>query len=126
MIELSLSKPHKPIALWMMTLVITMTPWLSFWTSPLLSNNSNGETVIVCTVNGFKSITLTPQFTADDVSDACAALQLADALSSSPLPSANKANLAPYPHTLNTPHFTYAYEVPHYSLYSSRAPPLLS
>ena len=112
-----------------MILVITMSPWLSFWTSPLLSNNAKGETVVVCTVNGFKSITLEPQasqLTLEEVSDYCAVLQLADALGSSPLPQVIISELLPTPFHLDTPYSAYVYHVPHLSLYSSRAPPALA
>lgn len=103
-----------------------MTPWLSFWTSPLLSSNAKGETIVVCTINGYKSITLeaqVPQLTLEEVSDYCAVLQLADALGSSPLPQIIIPALTPIPFQLDTPYSAYAYQVPHLSLYSSRAPP---
>lgn len=106
-----------------------MTPWLSFWTSPLLSTNAKGETVVVCTINGFKSITLepqTPELTLEEVSDYCAALQLADALGNSPPPQVNTPEFASTKFRLNTPYSAYVYQVPHLSLYSSRAPPALS
>ncbi|PWQ98594.1 hypothetical protein [Leucothrix pacifica] len=101
-----------------------MTPWLNFWTTPLISSNAKGETVIVCTVNGFKSVTLKAHLTLEEVSDYCAVLQLADALGSSPLPTPGIPAFTPTPFQQNTIYTSYVYRVPHLSLYSSRAPPV--
>lgn len=106
-----------------------MTPWLSFWTSPLISNNAKGETVVMCTINGFKSVTIkpqAPQLTLEEVSDYCAVLQLADALSGSPLPKVSTPQWQVTPYLLDTPYVSYVYHVPHLSLYSSRAPPAIA
>jgi len=126
LIALNTHSLHQSTARWLLILVITMTPWLSFWTSPLLSHNSQGETVILCTINGFQAVTLSPEqpeLTLQQATDYCAVLQLADALNSSPTPQINLGHVTKLPYQFNQPHLAYAYRVPHLSAYSSRAPP---
>lgn len=49
---------HKLFTIWILTLAIIMTPWLSFWTTPVLANNSQGETVVLCTLQGLQRVTV--------------------------------------------------------------------
>ncbi|PWQ98351.1 hypothetical protein DKT75_04275 [Leucothrix arctica] len=110
----------------MLSLMMLMTPWLSFWTSPhLISNNAN-QYLLVCTINGIEKRSISTL--SDQVVNwqtHCSALQLADILSHSALPTVETIILSKLPSEDQNRLSFYQHTVPHISAYTSRAPPYL-
>lgn len=103
-----------------------MTPWLSFWTSPLLVSNNTEKYLLVCTINGIEKLpTASLNHQVESWQEHCSALLLAEALSHSAPPTLEQFHLQKLISvTRATPSFYY-YTVPHTSSYISRAPPII-
>lgn len=109
---------------WWVISLLAMLPWLSFWTTPQLANRQ-GQTVVLCTLEGFKEATVYPQGLAWDGLH-CPALHLLDALGQGGAwarPAVLLPDVYPLPFARLRP---YVYSSQHFSVYSSRAPPPLS
>jgi len=106
-----LTKHHNSLATWLMVLTIMLTPWLSFWTTPVLANSGQGKTVVLCTLEGLQRVVLDKNNTHSEYgqwmgavpadiaepadSTPCAAIQLEQAFSQS-LPSSYFVSTARY------------------------------
>ncbi len=51
---------HNLLTTWLLTLTIIMTPWISFWATPVLAHNQQGEIVVLCTLNGLQRVAIKP------------------------------------------------------------------
>jgi hypothetical protein len=119
-------KQQRLTTLLMLSLMVFMTPWLSFWTSPHLISINTNQYQLVCTVNGIEKRSIsTPTNHVENWQTHCSALQLADILSHSALPAVESAVLSKYPSNNQSTLSFYKHTVPHISAYTSRAPPYL-
>lgn len=104
--------------------MMLMTPWLSFWTSPVLIGEHTNQQLLVCTINGveWRSIPSADK-QLEQWQEHCNALQLADTLSHSTPPNVDQKKLQRYPDKNKRSPSFYHYVVPHISAYIGRAPP---
>ena len=118
-----------------------MTPWLSFWATPVIGHNQQGETVVLCTLNGLQRVvvpttesaqlkdvdlyldsTLTVKADAQN-QQYCPALQLVKAFSQGLL-TAPIATPSPYPSNTLAPDGHYVFHTTDaFNAYRGRAPP---
>lgn len=118
------NQQDKLLVSWTLTLVLMMTPWLSFWTTPVLAVQ-HGEQMVLCTLQGLKAVTTGQNDQQiEDSTGHCPALQLLQAFSQT---AHTNSDNPPYLHhsaVPNTDNIHYFYTVPHLSVYAGRAPPL--
>ncbi|MEZ5479667.1 MAG: hypothetical protein R3E95_19980 [Thiolinea sp.] len=112
----------------LLLLTLALTPWLSFWTTPLLARTTQGETVVLCTLQGLKTVQLDrngviANTDADSSDWHCPALQLAKLFNQTTLPDLLVMPVHPQPRAQTLVDSSYTYTVPHLSVYVGRAPP---
>lgn len=115
------NRQDKLLLSWMLTLVIMMTPWLSFWTTPVLGHSQNGEQVVLCSLQ-----TVTIDQNGNIIKAAperCPALELLKVFSQTAHTDAGNLSGQHYPAQLSIITANYLYSVPHISVYTGRAPP---
>ncbi|MEZ5536305.1 MAG: hypothetical protein R3F02_11860 [Thiolinea sp.] len=118
---MSFNRQDKLLVSWMLTLVLMMTPWLSFWTTPVLGHAQNGEQVVLCSL---KTVTIDQNgklVTA--ATERCPALELLKVFSQTVHTATSYAPGPVYPTRLSVITSNYHYSVPHLSVYAGRAPP---
>lgn len=118
---MSFDRYDKLLISWTLTLVLMMTPWLSFWTTPVLGHSQNGEQVVLCSL---KTVTLDQNGNIIEApTEQCSALQLLKAFSQTTLADINQIPLERHSAQLSIITANYLYSVPHLSVYTGRAPP---
>ena len=118
---MSFDRQEKLLISWMLTLVLMMTPWLSFWTTPVLGQHQNGEQVVLCSL---QTITIDQNGNRIDTpTEQCPALQLLKAFSQTVHTDAGHMPGERHPAQLSVITPRYFYSVPHLSVYVGRAPP---
>lgn len=118
---MSFNRQDKLLLSWMLTLVIMMTPWLSFWTTPVLGHTQHGEQVVLCSL---QTVTIDQNGNIiEAASERCSALELLKVFSQTVHAETGKTANPHYPAQHRTVASNYLYSVPHISVYTSRAPP---
>ncbi|HPE61386.1 MAG: hypothetical protein KDI15_10160 [Thiothrix sp.] len=111
----------------LLLLALVLTPWLSFWSTPQLARTAAGETVVICTLEGLKTIRLDANGIIADTPAPdglhCPALHLAKLFSQTVLPGPMLPDLPIQAQHSPHHHHHYTHIVPHLSVYSERAPP---
>lgn len=120
---MSFDRQDKLLISWMLTLVLMMTPWLSFWTTPVLAQHQNGEQVVLCSL---QIITIDQNGKRIDApTEQCSALQLLKAFSQTAHTDVSHVASVRYPAELAVITPRYFYDAPHFSVYVGRAPPVI-
>ena len=110
----------------MLTISILLYPLLTYLVTPLVQSHTEGQWVVVCTLQGEQAVLIDFESVSDSVPEACPALKLLQILA-----TADKAVLPEVPtqilHALApSPVFVpHPYAAPHARAYSSRAPPFV-
>lgn len=121
------SRGTNAISVWVLTASILLYPLLTYLVSPTVATRSDGQWVVICTLNGLKAHYVETEY-ALDVEPApdehCPALQLVQLVSMSALPSPMLVPSATMSllGSVEQPPF-YRYRPPHVSVFPTRAPP---
>lgn len=116
-------KRQNLLTIWLLTVVVIMTPWLSFWATPVMAG-APGERVALCTLQGAQTVLVDNAGNIlEQSTEHCSALQLIKAFGQTPPPNfPDSGNTLPHTPQCVT-HPDYFYRIPLLLAYSGRAPP---
>ena len=110
---------------WALVGSILLYPLFTYLATPIAHTTVNGEWVVVCTLQGEKSVFVETGRQAESPSDACPALKLLQLTSSSKTAEPVTLPSRVVTYTLAQADVPgYLYYTPHFSVFPSRAPPL--
>lgn len=113
---------------WVLIVAFLLQPILTYLVTPLVAHDSQGQQIVICTLQGEKIVTLDiPELTGNGETEHCSALKLYQIASISQI---SEPPLSPvvtlYDVQLLDPTAAHAHHTLHFSSYSTRAPPALS